>query len=167
MKLRWKGDQPFSALRNIYLLDKKLVWMEATFLKDTYKTVKYLRTLVTYYKQKFFFFSAYAWNTHHKTLKFIILFSRGFWWCNINRIIEWFGLEGTFEDGSCSLTTLPRAEASFARSCCLMEPDLEDCQWWGIQKFSGQPVPVSHHLHSKKFLPYVQSKSTLFQIKIW
>ncbi|KAK4806146.1 hypothetical protein QYF61_001069 [Mycteria americana] len=31
--------------------------------------------------------------------------------------------------------------------------------------FSGQPVPMSHHPHCKKCLPYVQSKSTLFQFK--
>lgn len=29
--------------------------------------------------------------------------------------------------------------------------------------FSGAPVPVSHHLHSREFLPSIQSKPSLFQ----
>jgi len=36
----------------------------------------------------------------------------------------------------------------------------------GIHKFSGKPVrPVSHHSHHNKYLSYIQSKSTLFQVK--
>jgi len=35
----------------------------------------------------------------------------------------------------------------------------------GQHSFSGQPVPVPHHPHSKEFLSYIQSKSTLFQLQ--
>ena len=46
-----------------------------------------------------------------------------------------------------------------------IQPGLGHCQGWGSHSLSGQPVPVSHHPHSKEFLPYVQSKPTLFQFK--
>ena len=46
-----------------------------------------------------------------------------------------------------------------------VQPDLEQFPWWGIHSFSGQPVPVPHHSHCKKFLPYVHFKHTLFQLK--
>ena len=32
---------------------------------------------------------------------------------------------------------------------------LEHFQGWGTHNFSGQPVPVSHHPYSKKFLPNI------------
>lgn len=38
MKLSWKCNQHFSALRNAYLLGKKPAWMTATFLKGAQKT---------------------------------------------------------------------------------------------------------------------------------
>ena len=41
----------------------------------------------------------------------------------------------------------------------LLQPDLECLQRWGIHHISGQPVPVLHYPHCKKFLPYIQSKS--------
>jgi len=34
------------------------------------------------------------------------------------------------------------------------QPGLEHSQGGGIHNFSEQPVPVSHHLQSKEFLPY-------------
>ncbi|KAK4810711.1 hypothetical protein QYF61_007685 [Mycteria americana] len=46
-----------------------------------------------------------------------------------------------------------------------VQPDLECFRGWGLHYLSGQPVPVSHHPHRKKFLPYIQSTSTLFQFK--
>ena len=35
-----------------------------------------------------------------------------------------------------------------------IQPDFDHFQGWGIHSFSGQPVPVPHHPHSKEFLPY-------------
>ncbi|KAM9644853.1 uncharacterized protein ACIBXB_013062 [Morphnus guianensis] len=46
-----------------------------------------------------------------------------------------------------------------------ISPDLEHFQYCGSHNFSGQPLPGSCYPHPKKFLPYVQSKSTLFQFK--
>jgi len=83
-----------------------------------------------------------------------------------NRIIECFGLEGTFkghlvqppcnEQGHLQLDEVVQS---------LVQPSPECFQGWGIYHLSGQPVPVFHHPHSEEFLPYVQSKSTLFQSK--
>ena len=42
-----------------------------------------------------------------------------------------------------------------------MQLDVEGFQGWGIYHLSGQHVPVFHHPHCKKFLPYIQSKPTL------
>jgi len=47
----------------------------------------------------------------------------------------------------------------------LVQLDLEHFQGWDTHNFSGKPVPVSCHPHCRKCLPYVQSKSTLFQFK--
>ena len=46
-----------------------------------------------------------------------------------------------------------------------IQPGLECFPGGGIHNLSGQPVPVSHHPHSKEFLPNTQSKSALFQFK--
>ena len=54
-------------------------------------------------------------------------------------IIEWFGLEGTVKTG-----VFPP-----------VQPGHEHFQMWAIHSFSGQPVPVPHHHHSKEFLPYI------------
>jgi len=40
-----------------------------------------------------------------------------------------------------------------------IQPGLEHCQGGGSHSFSGKPVPVPHHPHSKEFLPYIQSES--------
>ncbi|KAK4807192.1 hypothetical protein QYF61_024312 [Mycteria americana] len=81
-------------------------------------------------------------------------------------IIERFGLEGTFKDHLVQPTCHGQGHLSLDQVAqSLIQPDLEHFQGWGIHNFSGQPVPVSHHPHRKAFLPYVQSKSTLFQFK--
>jgi len=46
-----------------------------------------------------------------------------------------------------------------------IQPGLEPCQGGGIYNFSGQPVSVPHHPHSKEFLSYIQFKFVLFQFK--
>ena len=78
------------------------------------------------------------------------------------RIIESFGLEGTFkghlaqppcnEQGHLQLDQVAQSP---------VQPDLECFQGWGPHCLSGQCVPVFHHPHSKKILPSIQSKPTL------
>jgi len=46
-----------------------------------------------------------------------------------------------------------------------IQPHPECFQGGNIHNFSRQPVPVSYHLHHKEFLPYIQSKPTVFQFK--
>ena len=36
-----------------------------------------------------------------------------------------------------------------------IQPGLGHCQGWGIHSCSGQPVPVSYHLHCIEFLPNI------------
>ena len=88
-------------------------------------------------------------------LKLVFSFSQN------QRIIECFGLEGTFRG---HLAKPPCSEQGYqlgqvAQS--IVQPGLECFQGWGLQYLSGQPVPVFHHPYGKKFLPYIQSKSTL------
>jgi len=83
-----------------------------------------------------------------------------------HRIIECFGLEGTFrghlaqppcsEQGHLQLNQVAQSP---------VQPGLERFQGWAISHRSGQPVPGFHHPQCKKFLPYMQSKSTLFGLK--
>jgi len=79
-----------------------------------------------------------------------------------NRIIECFGLEGSFRG---HLSQPPCSEQGYLLldqvTQSPVQPGLECFQGWGLHCHSGQPVPVFHHPHSKKFLPYIQSKSTL------
>jgi len=79
-----------------------------------------------------------------------------------HRIIEWFGLEGTFKghlvQPPCSgQGHLPLDQVAQSP----VQPDLECFQGWGIYHLSGQPMPVSHHPHCENFLHYIQSKSAL------
>ena len=79
-----------------------------------------------------------------------------------HRTIECFWLGGTFrghvdqppcsEQGHLQLDQVAQS---------LVQPGLECFQGWGLHCLSGQPVPVFHHPHGKKILPYTQSKSTL------
>jgi len=76
---------------------------------------------------------------------------------NYHRIIEWFGLEGTFKgvlvQPPCNKQGhLPPDQVAQTLECFLAR---------GIYHLSGQPGPVFHHHHGKKYLPYIQSKSTL------
>jgi len=79
------------------------------------------------------------------------------------RIIECFGLEGTFR---CHPAQPPCSEQGHLQldqvAQSPVQPGLGCFQGWGLHCLSGQPVPVFQHPHCKKFLPYIQSKSTLF-----
>jgi len=46
-----------------------------------------------------------------------------------------------------------------------VQPDLECFQGWGIYHLSGQPMPMFHHPHCKKFVPSIQSNTTGFYFK--
>ena len=67
------------------------------------------------------------------------------------RKIEWFGLEGTlkitwFPPPCHGQGHLPPDQAAQSP----VPPGLELCQGGGSHSFSGQPVPVPHHLYRKK-----------------
>ena len=72
-----------------------------------------------------------------------------------HRITECFGLEGTFK-GHVAQTPCNehghRPLEQVAQSP--VQPGLQCFQELGIYHLPEQPVPVSHHLHCKKFLPY-------------
>ena len=82
------------------------------------------------------------------------------------RIIECFGLEGTFrghlaqppcnKQGHLQLDQVVQSP---------IQPGLECFQGWGTYHLSGQPIPAFHHPHCKKFLANVQSKPILFCFK--
>ena len=83
-----------------------------------------------------------------------------------HRVIERIGLEGTLKITQFQIPChgqgyLPLDQVAQSP----IQPDLEHFQGWSIHNFSGQPLPLSRHPHHEKFLPYVQSKSTLFQLK--
>ena len=84
----------------------------------------------------------------------------------LHRIIEWFGLEGTFKG---HLVQSPCSEQGHLQldqaAQSPIQPDLICFQGGGIHCFSGQPVPVFHHPNSVEFLPCIPSESTLFLFK--
>jgi len=47
----------------------------------------------------------------------------------------------------------------------LLHPDPECLHAWGIHSLSGQPDSVPHQSYNKKLLPYICSKSSLFQFE--
>jgi len=84
----------------------------------------------------------------------------------LSRTIEWFGLEGTFrgraaqsyrnKQGHLPLDQVAQSRIQLVLGCF---------QGRCIYHLSGQPIPVFHHPHCKKFLPYNQSKSIVFYFK--
>jgi len=74
---------------------------------------------------------------------------------NSHRIIECFGLEGTFRD---HLAQPPCTEQGHLQldqvAQSPVQPGLECFQGWDPHCLSEQPVPVFHHPYRKKFLPY-------------
>jgi len=72
-------------------------------------------------------------------------------------IIQCFGWEGTFRDhldqpsgreqqGHLQLQQVAQSP---------VQPDLECFKGWGLHYFSVELVPVFHHPHCNKFLPYI------------
>jgi len=83
---------------------------------------------------------------------------------NEHRITERLGLEETIEAHLVQLLCHGQGHVSLDQVAqSPMHPNLEHLQGGDTHSFSGQPVTVSHHSHHKTFLPYVQSKPTLFQ----
>ena len=80
-----------------------------------------------------------------------------------SQIHEWFALEGTFEDHL--VQSLVMGRDIFPQITLLQAPSnltLNTSSDGVSTVSSGQPVPVSHHPRHIIFLPYVQSKFTLF-----
>jgi len=73
-----------------------------------------------------------------------------------DRIIECFGLEGTFRG---HLAQPPCSEQGHLQldqvAQSPVQPGLECFQGGGLHCFSGQSVPVFHSPHGKKFLPRI------------
>jgi len=70
--------------------------------------------------------------------------------------IEWFGLEGTlkiiwFQPPCHGHRHLPLDQVAQSP----IQPGLEHSQGGSSHRFSGQPVTVPHHPHSKEFLPNI------------
>jgi len=83
-----------------------------------------------------------------------------------HRIMECFGLEGTFSGHLAQPPCSEQGRLQLNQAAqSPVQPGLEGFQGWGIDLLPGQPVPVPPHPHCKKFLPYVQPKSTHFSFK--
>lgn len=85
---------------------------------------------------------------------------------NVNhRIIESPGLEGTLKIILFQSPTKHKDNLSLDQVAqSPIQSGLEHYQELGSHS-SGQPMPLFHLLHSKEFLPNIQSLSTLFHLK--
>ena len=80
--------------------------------------------------------------------------------------IESFELEETFKGHLVKLHFSEQGHLQLDQaSQRRIQPDLECLQGWDFYLSPGQPVPVSHNPYCKKLLPYIQSKSPLFQFE--
>jgi len=81
---------------------------------------------------------------------------RSIWAGFLRRIIECFALEETCKG---HLVQSPCSEQGHLQldqvAQSPVQPDLERFHVWGVCYLSGNPVPVLHHPHRKKFLPYI------------
>jgi len=81
-------------------------------------------------------------------------------------IIESLEFEGTSEG---RLVQLPGNEQGHPQldevAQGLIQPYLESLQGRGINHITGQPVTVPYHSHCRRFFPYIQPKSTLFELE--
>jgi len=94
------------------------------------------------------------------------LFKKGIRQNRDQRIIEWFGLEGTIQDtrfqALCHWQGYPPLDQVAQRP---IQPGLEHCQGGGIHSYSVQPVPVPHHSHSREFIPNTYVNLDFFSLK--
>ena len=75
-------------------------------------------------------------------------------------VIELFELEGTYKGHLVQLSCNEQGHLQLHQvTQSPVQSDLGCLQGWVIYHLYGQPVPV---LYCKKFLPYIQSKSSLF-----
>jgi len=72
-----------------------------------------------------------------------------------HRIIECFGLEGTFRGHPALLPCNEQGHLQLDRVAqSPVQPGFECFQGWGFHYLSGQSVLAFHHPHGKRFLPY-------------
>lgn len=67
---------------------------------------------------------------------------------------SWNDLSWKGHKRSCHSSPLPWLGTSYTRPDCSnpLQRGLEDFKGWGIQKFSGQHIPLPHHLTGDNFL---------------
>lgn len=74
------------------------------------------------------------------------------------RIIEQFGVEGTFKSHPVHPPCNEQVHLQVDQAAqSPTQPCLECFQGWGFYHHSGQTSPVFHHLHGKKGFAYIQS----------
>ena len=70
-----------------------------------------------------------------------------------DHIIEWLGLEGTFEGHLVQPHSNKQGHLQLDQAAQgPVQPHLERFQGGGIYHLSGQPIPVFHHPQCKKFI---------------
>ena len=82
------------------------------------------------------------------------------------RVIEPLELEGTFKSHLAQLSYNEWGHPQLDQIAqSLVQPPPENLQRWGIHYICGQPVPVPHHSYCKSLLPYIYTKSPLFNFE--
>ena len=80
-----------------------------------------------------------------------------------HRIIEWLGLKETFKIIQFQPPVIGKDTS--LQTKLLKAPSSLCLKGGGIHNLTGKPAPVSHPPHSKEFLPDIQPKPTIFQLK--
>jgi len=88
------------------------------------------------------------------------------WSSKVTQRIESLELEGTFKGYLVQLTCSEQRHALLNQAVQgLTQPCLDSLQGQGIYHISRQPVSEPHYPHCKRFFPYSQPKSTLFELE--